>query len=209
MSWRLLAVWIVATVVSVALLPGTARAQEWELGLMAGGRFDGELRDPSDFSPVPLDGGGALGVFARVGLEGLLVEIAWSRSTAELDASRAAVVPGGLELGIGHLQAGLHFEVGQSRLQPFAGVLAGVSRFDPSFGEAEPEYAFSLGAVVGAYWTLHDRVRLRLEGRGFASRPDREGGMFCSDAPAGVCAVRNPDSFLLQSQVGLGVSVVF
>lgn len=200
--------WVVGAV-ALVLVSGPARAAEWELGLLAGARFDGELRDPVDFSRVPLDAAGALGVFGRLGLQGVVVELAWSRSTADLDVSRASSVPPGLELRVEHLQAGLQLELGEARLRPFVGVGAGVSRFSPSTGDVEPEYAFSMGGVVGAYWSVLDHVRLRLEARGFASRPDREGGSFCSDAAAGVCAVRNPDGFFFQSQVGLGLSVVF
>jgi hypothetical protein len=200
----------VGVIAGLVLLPGGARAAEFELGFVAGGRFDGELRDPVDFSRVPLDAAPSRGVFGRLGLiDGVGVEIAWSRSTTDLDVSRAVSVPPGLQLRIEHLQAGLQLELGQRVLRPFVGVAAGASRFTPSRGDAEPEYAFSVGGVVGVYWTLLDRIRLRLEGRGFASRPDREGGTFCSDAPAGVCEVRNPDGFFFQSQVGLGLSVVF
>lgn len=206
MSWRRVAV----AAALCALLPAGGQAGEWEVGLLAGGRFDGELRDPVDFSRVPLDGAVALGLFGRASLgQGVWAEVAWSRAEHSLDASRTASVPAGLELGVRHLQAGLQLEFGDSRVRPFVGVAAGGSRFSPSSGGAEPEWALSFGGVVGAHWTYHERLRLRLEARGFAARPDPEGGTFCSEPSAGVCAVRNRDGFLLQSQVSLGVSVVF
>jgi hypothetical protein len=205
-SWRR---WAIGGATALLLVPGPVHANEWELGLLAGFRFDGELRDPADFSRVPLDGASAIGVFGRARFQGVAAEVAWSRSSTTLDASRTSSVRPGLELRTEHLQAGLQLELGEGSLRPFVGVAAGVSRFSPSSGAAEPEYTFSVGGVLGAYWSLLPRLRLRLEGRGFASRPDREGGSFCSDAPAGVCEVRNPDGFFLQSQVALGLSVVF
>lgn len=206
MIWRRVAI---ATVLC-ALLPVGVRAGEWEVGLLAGGRFDGELRDPLDFSRVPLDGAAAFGLFGRAALaQGVRAELVWSRAEHALDVSRADSVPPGLDLAIHHLQAGLQLEFGESRLRPFVGVAAGASRFAPSSGGAEPEWTFSVGGVVGAHWTFRERLRLRLEARGFAARPDPEGGTFCSDPSAGVCAVRHRDDFLLQSQVSLGVSVVF
>jgi hypothetical protein len=139
----------------------------------------------------------------------MALRVSFSRATAELDASRAAAVPAGLELTVDHLQAGLEFEVGRGALRGFAGVSAGVGRFRPSSGGAEPGFAFAVGGGVGAWWQPIQRLRLRLEVRGFGSRLDPEGGSFCVDTEAGVCGVRNPERLLLQSQVALGVSVVF
>lgn len=83
----------------------------------------------------------------------------------------------------------------------------GATRLDPRGGTLDSETRVSLSIGFGARRPLWQRVRLRMEGRVFATAMDSDSTVFCSIP--GTCDIKVRSDTLIQWEASLGLSFAF
>ena len=174
-----------AVAAGMALLLATvASAEEFELGLVAGGQQTGGIATRE--GPLDLAGGLLFGVSAgwRVRPDGI-VELAWSRQSSEATGDLVSG-PERFDVTIDTVEFGGLWETRPGKMRPFLGMSVGATRLggpDQDFGEG---WNFSGAISAGVRYLLGEHSLLRLEGRGTGILMAEGGALACS-FPPGSC----------------------
>jgi len=83
----------------------------------------------------------------------------------------------------------------------------GATRLDPRGSALDPETRFSLSIGLGSKYPLGPRLRLRMEGRVFATAMDSDSTIFCN--LPGSCDIKVRSDTLIQWEASVGLSFTF
>ena len=114
-----------------------------------------------------------------------------------------------VDLDVEHLHFGGAAAFGGSgKLQPYIAGGLGATRLKPSVGDDETRFSASLG--LGVTMPIGQRIRLRLEARGYLVSMSSDSEIFCqSGASGGSCLVRAASDTLFQYSLLGGIGVRF
>ena len=195
---------ILIALVSLCLLP--ASAQGFGITPFTGYRFGGEFEDINTGTELKLSEEQTYGIiFDRKMASGDIMEFYYSKQPSSLLAS-GAVTPGALfDIDVEYYHLGGKYPM-KSNAGAFYLGSVGLTRFSPGINDLGPETKFSIGLGVGMETAADKRIGFRLEGRGFGTFVDSNGGIFCG---GGGCIVVSESQMLWQFEVNAGITFRF
>ncbi|NLW67200.1 MAG: outer membrane beta-barrel protein [Bacteriovoracaceae bacterium] len=175
------------------------RAVELEVTPLVGYTFGESFEEGYTGTDLDLEEGISLGAAIDFPLDqGRQVEFYYSRQATELEAGGGIPTDEVLfDIDVHYIQiGGTYTWRDEGELRPFIVGTLGVTHFDPEPSGLSSRTRFSLGLGGGAKAYITERFGLRLEGRGFATLIDDDGGdsVIFSD-PGGLSVVVSSDIF--------------
>jgi opacity protein-like surface antigen len=181
-----------------------------ELTPFLGLRFGGGFESLSTGDSFDVGGSASYGlIFDRPLSKETTFEFVWSLQDTELDGSGADTdVPSRIPLDVHYFHFGATYSPGEPRKRRgFAVMTAGATYFDPG-GDFGSETRFSVAAGGGAKFKLSERLRLRVEGRGYLTFVDGSAAVFCTGGGAGGgCAFSFVGDAFVQGEINVGLSI--
>ena len=173
-----------------------------EVTPMGGYRMGGEVKTQAG-DTLKFEEGGSFALAIDIPFQHKKqLELFWSHQNTTLNA------PGNTEVfksGIDYIHVGGTVLFPQESFIPYAVGGLGVSHFSPDSGYSS-ETRFSISVGGGVKYFIHDRVGLRLEGRGYATWFPDEGYVFCGN---NTCTIVASGDALLQFEALAGVILKF
>ncbi|MGH8629622.1 MAG: hypothetical protein ACREU7_02505 [Burkholderiales bacterium] len=174
-------------------------------GLRAGGSFRDELT-AAELEVRPSASFGLMLDFSWE--ENSQLEIYLSRQPTRVRADAGAGGSPAFDLNVEYYHIG--GTVMLDRIRDFDTYLVatvGATRLDPSGSALDPETRVSLSIGLGSKYPLGQRLRLRMEGRVFATAMDSDSTIFCSIP--GTCDIKVRSDTLIQWEASIGLSFAF
>ena len=169
-------------------------------GYQFGGSIWSELTERQYSFKSGLDYGGTIDFSLG---ETWRLELLYLRQETQLESS--GVIGPAFDVTIERYMVGIEEEKGEGSVKVFGVLLAGATRFVPGF-DAGSEVYFSAGLSLGVKSFFTRNIGLRLEGRGFYTRVEGGGGVFCT---VGTCLFSFSGSGIWQGDVSGGLIIAF
>ena len=170
-------------------------------GYQFGGSVWSELTDQKYSFKSGLDYGGTIDIALG---ETWRFELLYLRQETQLESAGVSGVS--FDVTTERYMIGLQEEKGEGSVKVFGVLLAGATRFVPDFADAGSEVHFSAGLSLGVKSFFTRNIGLRLEARGFYTRVEGGGGVFCT---AGTCLFSFSGSGIWQGDVSGGLIIAF
>jgi hypothetical protein len=193
---------------------GPTTAQEappprFELTPYAGYRFGGEFAAETGDAEYEIHEGDAQGLIFNIKAResGTQWEILYGRQQTEVETQASFVGGPLLPIDIDYVHFGGTYLFDRGTTRPFVALTVGLTRFEPSLSDPEPENFFSGSLGGGVHLRATQRVGVRLEARVFATFVDTDGAIFCVSGVAQIsgCAISIHGEAILQYEVHAGV----
>jgi len=213
---------ILYPIAAILLLSGIMNSQNFRVvitsGYQLGGAVDETEQEEGVFQwndALGISGsavfGSALGFRLSDKLE---IELSWDRQFSRLNFYKGT--GSGVEdrtvnklsnLKVDYLLAGLIYDWSDQSLRPFAGIMAGIVRMIPN-ENFDTEARFTLAPLIGIRLSLNHFLTLRAHSR-FMITPVSAGKLFQSRNENSFEYFHLEDSFMIQYQIGIGLSIKF
>ncbi|MBX3589974.1 MAG: hypothetical protein KF755_03605 [Burkholderiaceae bacterium] len=196
---------------ALSALPAAAIAEGGALTVYGGYRGGGSFADSTTGRSIDVANAGSVSASVDWPLDGnrqlqLFVGHQGSKFAVRTLPAAPSSVLDGRAVSVTYLHlGGTNFFDGPIGRGPYVVGGVGATLFSPGLGGFSSEWRPSLNVGVGYQWLLGERVALRIEGRGYVTLVDNQGGLFCS----GGCVVSIRGDTFTQGEALVGLSVGF
>ncbi len=191
-------------------LPAIAQiSDDSEITPFVGMRAGGSFRDDLTSTEMEIRPSAGFGLMLDLPWEeNSKLEIYLSRQPTRVKSGNAAGGSPGFDLNVEYYHIG--GTVTLEKIRDFDNYLVatiGVTRLDPEGGTLDPETRPSFSIGLGSKYLLSERIRLRIEGRAFATAMSSDSSIFCN--LPGACEIKVKSDTLVQWEASLGLSFAF